>query len=89
MIPGVEPMKSVCAWCGAFLGGDPQGTVISHGICAACAATAIRGRSLVFPADTCPNGRCRGAAHSDVDGSFVRCALDERHPGPCHATRPV
>lgn len=28
--------KIICAWCGRFLGGDPNATEISHGICADC-----------------------------------------------------
>lgn len=29
-------MKVICAWCGKFIGGDPNGTEISHGICDKC-----------------------------------------------------
>jgi hypothetical protein len=29
-------MKTICAWCGKHLSGDPAAAIISHGICAVC-----------------------------------------------------
>ena len=38
-----EALKIVCAWCPdkKVIGGDPNGTKISHGICAECEAKQI------------------------------------------------
>lgn len=31
-------MKTVCAWCNKFLGGDPDAAEVTHGICPECLA---------------------------------------------------
>ncbi len=31
-------MKTICAWCGKHLSGDPDAKVVPHGICELCAA---------------------------------------------------
>ena len=30
-------MKTICAWCGKHLKGDPADPLVSHGICPECA----------------------------------------------------
>ncbi len=39
-------MRTVCAWCGCHLLGDPAAARVSHGICEACV--------VVFEADARP-----------------------------------
>ena len=37
LLEAADPgFKKICGWCQKFLGGNPQGTKLSHGICDPC-----------------------------------------------------
>jgi len=34
-----QAIRTVCAWCGEPMGGDPDAELVSHGICERCLET--------------------------------------------------
>lgn len=35
-------MKTVCAWCGAHMSGNPEAEIVPHGLCSVCEAVKNR-----------------------------------------------